>query len=492
MASKKTKTPRYPKSHIVAASGIAAALSIFLLVIPTTEVEARKTTMTLELENVQPTDARPSVSDELDALIQDTVTLTSPIELAKPAVQVLNSTITEASPEIIRAAYHQPMTTAVAEEVEEQAAPRSTDWFSVTVAAGNTLSVLFSQAGLSSNAMHSVLASSKEAQRFTRLKVGQVIEFKTDQQGELQAMRSRISDLDTIVAERSGDKFVFKKDSIKPDVTTSFAQGTIDGSLFLTAQRAGLSHNLTMQMANIFGYDIDFAREIRKGDTFEVLFEELRVGDKAVGTNNILAARFVNKGKTFTAVRYTDKQGHSSYYRADGTSMRKAFIRTPVEFARISSRFNPNRRHPVLNKIRAHRGVDYAASTGTPIMATGDGRIVHLGRKGGYGNTIVVKHGQKYQTLYAHLSRYANGMKVGSNVSQGQTIGYVGMTGLATGPHLHYEFLINGTHVDPLGIKLPVSDPVPQSERTAFMAVSNKLMASLDQQRSTQLASLDQ
>lgn len=494
MASKKTKTPRYPKSHIVAASGIAAALSIFLLVIPTTEVEARRTTMTLELENVQPSDARPSVSEELDALIQDTVTITSPIELAKPAARVLTSTTTEASPEIIRAAYHQPMTTpAVAELIEEQAAaPRSTDWFSVTVAAGNTLSVLFSQAGLSSSSMHSVLASSKEAQRFTRLKVGQVIEFKTDEHGELEAMRSRISDLETIVAERSGDKFVFKKDAIKPEVSTGFAQGTIDSSLFLTAQRAGLSHNLTMQMANIFGYDIDFAREIRKGDTFEVLFEELHVGDKRVGTNNILAARFVNKGKTFTAVRYTDKQGHSSYYRADGTSMRKAFIRTPVEFARISSRFNPNRRHPVLNKIRAHRGVDYAASTGTPIMATGDGRIVHLGRKGGYGNTIVVKHGQKYQTLYAHLSRYANGLKVGSNVSQGQTIGYVGMTGLATGPHLHYEFLINGTHVDPLGIKLPVSDPIPQGERTAFMAVSNKLMASLDQQRSTQLASLDQ
>jgi len=362
----------------------------------------------------------------------------------------------------------------------------------VTVAPGDTLSIVFQNAGLSANTLHAVVNSSKDAKAFTRLRVGQELELKLDDEGQLLGMRSKLNSLETIRVDRDGDSYAFSKDVIEPDVSTRFANGSIDSSLFVAAQNAGLSHNLTMQMANIFGYDVDFAREIRQGDSFEVLFEEKHIDDQRVGTGNILAARFTNRGKTYTAVRYTDRNGQSSYYRADGTSMRKAFIRTPVEFARISSRFNPGRRHPVLNKIRAHKGVDYAAATGTPIKATGDGRVVHVGRKGGYGNTVVIKHGQTYQTLYAHMSRYASGLRAGSNVSQGQVIGYVGATGLATGPHLHYEFQVNGTHVDPLSVKLPASDPIPQGERTAFMALSNQLMASLDQQGATQLAQLDE
>ncbi len=482
MGHHKSKSPRYPKSHIMAASGIAAALSIFLLVIPTTQVEAKKTLIQLELQDLRPESSEPvsAHSKDLDALISETVTLSSPLELTNS----VNAPATTASPTVIQDSL------GVLAPIAEPASTPASEWSSVTVASGETLSTLFEKAGLSANTLHSVINSSKDAKAFTRLKAGQVLEFKQDGQGELLGLRSKISSLETIRINRNNDAFQFSKDVIKPQLSNRFASGSIDSSLFLAAQKAGLSHNLTMQMANIFGYDVDFAREIRQGDSFEVLFEEKHVDDQRVGTGNILAARFVNRGRTFTAVRYTDRQGHTSYYRADGTSMRKAFIRTPVEFARISSRFNPGRRHPVLNKIRAHKGVDYAATTGTPIKATGDGRVVHVGRKGGYGNTIVVKHGQTYQTLYAHMSRYAQGIKVGSNVAQGQTIGYVGMTGLATGPHLHYEFLVNGQHVDPLGIKLPVSDPIPKSERTAFMQTSSKMMASLDQQGSTQLAKL--
>lgn len=486
MPPQKTKTPRYPKSHIMAASGIAAALSIFLLVIPTTDVEARRTFVPLEFETSPIIEAQPSVSEQLDALIGDTVTVASPLQLAPPAEVAVP---TEASPAVLQSLA--PAHLAGPDTVEA-AEPPPTDWISVTVAAGNTLSVLFSQLGLSAASLHAVVSSGKDAQRFTRLRVGQVVEFKKDEAGELSAIRSKINELETIRVDRKGDTFAFSTENIEPEVRTRFAKGEINSSLFLSAQQAGLSHNLTMQMANIFGYDVDFAREIRKGDSFEVLFEELHVGNKRVGTNNILAARFTNRGKVFTAVRFTDKNGNSSYYRADGTSMRKAFIRTPVELARISSRYNPNRRHPVLKTVRPHRGVDYAAATGTPIRATGDGRVVHAGRKGGYGNTVVLKHGQKYQTLYAHMSRFAKGLKVGDNVSQGQVIGYVGTTGLSTGPHLHYEFLVNGTHVDPLNAKLPVADPVPQSERTAFLKLSNTLMAKLDQQGTTQLASLDE
>ena len=479
MAHSKSKSPRYPKSHLMAASGIAAALSIFLLVIPTSEVEARKTLVQLELHEASaPNPKATALSEELDALISETVTIASPLELTR----ITESLSTLSAPQAANAGFSLMPVGAPSAEPE---------WTSMTVNSGDTLSVLFQRVGLSANTLHAVINSSSEARAFTRLRVGQQVDFKLDSDGQLLAMRSQLNTLETIRIDRDGADYAFNRDILEPDVNTRFASGSIDSSLFVAAQNAGLSHNLTMQMANVFGYDVDFAREIHQGDSFEVLFEEKQLDGQRVGTGNILAARFTNRGRTFTAVRYTDSQGNSSYYRADGTSMRKAFIRTPVEFARISSRFNPNRRHPVLNRIRAHNGVDYAAATGTPIKATGDGRVVHVGRKGGYGNTIVIKHGQSYQTLYAHMSRYASGIRNGSNVQQGQVIGYVGMTGLATGPHLHYEFQVNGRHVDPLSVKLPASDPIPSSERNKFLAHSNQLMASLDQSGATQLAQLD-
>lgn len=482
MTQSKSESPRYPKSHLMAASGIAAALSIFLLVIPTTQVEAKRTLIQLELNETSiQTDNETTLSEELDALISETVTVSSPLELTNTP----SSPATASSPEVVNAVVNPaPL------KVESEPAPP--EWTTLTVSPGDTLSILFQKLGLSAATLHTVISSSKEAKAFTRLRVGQQLEFRLADDGQLLGMRSQINTLETISIERDGDSFAFSKDVLEPEVRTRYASGTISSSLFMAAQNAGLSHNLTMEMANVFGYDVDFAREIRQGDQFEVLYEEKHLNDQRVGTGNILAARFTNRGKTYTAVRYTDTKGLTSYYRADGTSMRKAFIRTPVEFARISSRFNPGRMHPVLNKIRAHKGVDYAAATGTAIKATGDGRVVHIGRKGGYGNTVVIKHGQTYQTLYAHMSRYASGLRVGSNVSQGQVIGYVGMTGLATGPHLHYEFQVNGRHVDPLSVKLPASDPIPKSERTAFLALSNQLMASLDQQGATQLALLDE
>lgn len=484
MPSHKTQPPLYPKSHIVAASGIAAALSIFLLVIPTSDVEARKTYVQLDLDTITNHLESPGSSRDLDALISETVTFSLADELNKQPVPL-------AAKQTFRGSDRQTLPVDLPMAMVAEAQPAS-EWMSVPVESGDTLSVVFERVGLSASTLHAVINSSSDAKRFTRLKAGQVLDFKLGANGELDALKSKLNDLETLRLDREGDNYVVNNELITPDVRTQYAQGEITSSLFLAAQKAGMSHSLTMEMANIFGYDVDFARDIRQGDRFEVVYEELHVGDKRVGANNILAARFSNRGKTFTAVRFTDKSGYSSYYRADGTSLRKAFIRTPVEFARISSKFNPNRRHPILNKIRAHNGVDYAASTGTPIKATGDGRIVHFGRKGGYGNTIIVQHGQKYKTLYAHMNRFAKNLRQGSNVSQGQIIGYVGMTGLATGPHLHYEFLVNGRHVNPLGVDLPVADPVPQNERTAFMAISNKMMASLDQNRDTQLALLEQ
>jgi len=461
MTYSKSKAPYYPKSHLLAASGVAALLSLALLVFPSREVEAKKTFLDLRLDT----------SAELASMNAE------PLENARPNtpfVQIPNTEqhdfdLSEAPP--------------LGEAVEVN--PLSKE---VVVANGDTLSTVFAKVGLPQSTVHDVLASSREAKQLVRLKIGQRLEFKMDEQGGLVRLRSPINKLETLQLEKLESGYTFKKEHLKPEVTTAYAQGRIDSSLFLAAKRAGLSHNLTMDLANVFGYDIDFAMDIRKGDSFEVIYEEKSIAGERVGTGNILAARFTNRGKSYTAVRYTNKQGNSSYYTADGNSMRKAFIRTPVDFARISSRFSNGRKHPILNKIRAHKGVDYAAPRGTPIKSAGDGKVLLAGRKGGYGNTVVIQHGNRYRTLYAHMRGFAKGVRSGSMVKQGQIIGYIGTTGLSTGPHLHYEFQVDGVHVDPLGLKLPMADPIAKNEKQRFLQLSQPLMARMDEERTTMLA----
>jgi murein DD-endopeptidase MepM/ murein hydrolase activator NlpD len=234
------------------------------------------------------------------------------------------------------------------------------------------------------------------------------------------------------------------------------AQGTITTTLDDAARAANLPDPLVNQLAEIFAWDIDFAINLHPGDRFTVVYE--RGGFN--GADDIVAAEFINRGKTYRAVRYIDKEGYANYYTPEGNALQKAFLSTPVDFARISSGFNPNRRHPVLNRIRAHKGVDYAARTGTPVKATGSGEVTFLGRKGGYGQVIIIQHGDRYETVYAHLSDYKGGLREGSRVRQGEIIGFVGQTGLATGPHLHYEFRIDGIHQNPLTAQISNSIPI--------------------------------
>lgn len=471
-----SKIPRYPKSHIVAASGVAALLSLALLVFPSREVEAKKTYINLEMEN----DADGALRDK-DDLRPDTVIGDegdSPFaRIETPAEDTQNAT--QEKP------VEKPKDTLAS---GEPAKPADPSLKSVRVGNGDTLSTLFSKVGLSSNQLHDMLESNKDAKQFSKLKIGQELQFTFATNGDLQSLRSQLSDLETISLTKSAKGYDFKRDLIKPDVRDTYARGVINSSLFTSAKRAGLSHDLTMDLANIFGYDVDFALDIREGDEFELVYEQKVVKGKPVGSGQILAARFTNRGKTFTAVRYVDKQGIANYYRADGSSMRKAFIRTPVDFARISSRFSMGRFHPVLNKIRAHKGVDYAAPRGTPIKATADGRIAFAGRRGGYGNAVVLQHGKTYSTLYGHMQGFAKGIQSGGSVKQGQIIGYVGTTGLSTGPHLHYEFQVNGTHVDPLSVKLPMADPLAGPDKKLFLQRSQPMMARMDQEKATLLA----
>ena len=241
-----------------------------------------------------------------------------------------------------------------------------------------------------------------------------------------------------------------------------------------------MEDSLVMELATIFGWDIDFALDIRTNDHFKVLYEEQFLQGEKLGNGPILAAEFTNQGTTFRAVRYVDDDGKGNYFTPDGKSMRKAFLRTPVELARISSHFNLRRKHPILNKIRAHKGTDYAAPRGTPIKATGDGRVVWVGTKGGYGRTVIIQHGQSYKTLYAHMNKYGRGIGSGKRVRQGQIIGYVGTSGLATGPHLHYEFHHNGVVRNPVSVRLPKAESIPKAELAAFKQQTQPIVAQLD------------
>jgi len=311
----------------------------------------------------------------------------------------------------------------------------------------------------------------------------------TGEEGKLLKLVYQVDRLSTLEVSRSGEEYQISTSHRTPERRIKNATGTIDSSLFMSAQQAGLSDSLTMELAGIFGWDIDFVLDIREGDQFTVLYEELYLDGENIGNGEILAAEFVNQGQKYQAIRYTDKSGKTDFYSLDGKSMRKAFLRTPVEFSRISSGFSLGRKHPILNKIRAHKGVDYAAATGTPIKATSNGKIVHRGDKGGYGKTIIIQHGNKYSTLYAHLSGYRKGLKEGSRVKQGQVIGYLGSSGLATGPHLHYEFRVDGVHRDPLRVKLPGAEPLDKKYRDDFNAKAESLVAQLDLVRGVQVAS---
>lgn len=395
----------------------------------------------------------------------------------------------ETKPEVPEAKPVAPLkTAAVAPQSIVIDEPEERPWSQHTISKGESLAIVFRRAGLQSRELHALVNSSKEAKILNRVRPGKTLFYRKDDDGRLQDFRYVMTELKEFSATRTEKGFDSKIIEHKVERRITHANAMIKDSLYMAGNQAGLSDRLTMEMANIFGWDVDFALDIRKGDSFALVYEEIYKDGEKIGTGNILSASFTNQGKTFSAVRFVDPTGHSSYYTPEGRSMRKAFLRTPVKFARISSRFNLRRRHPILNTIRAHKGVDYAAPTGTPIRATGDGKITFRGRKGGYGKTVIIQHGQKYSTLYAHMSRYSK-LRAGKRVKQGQVIGYVGSTGQSTGPHLHYEFRVNGVHRNPLRVKFPQAEPIPKKYRKEFKQQTAPLLAKLESITRIQVAS---
>lgn len=362
-------------------------------------------------------------------------------------------------------------------------------WREFTVRPGDTLARLFKRAEIDPRQLHEMMQTGEAAKQLVQIYPKDVIRILTDAGGNLEALRYEIDHENYLMVERKQGQL--EATVLKHDLETrpAHASGVINSSLFMAAAEAGVSQNLIMELAGIFGWDIDFILDIRKGDRFSVIYDEIYRNGEKIADGDIQSAEFINNGKTYQAVRYTNPQtNQSEYYTPDGKSMRKTFLRSPVNFARISSGFTTNRYHPILHKFRSHKGVDYAAKKGSPVRAAGDGKVIFKGRKGGYGRVIIVQHGSRYSTLYAHLNSYSRKIRVGSKVSQGQTIGYVGSSGLATGPHLHYEFRVNGVHRNPLTVRLPHAKPIPERYMADFELMTAPKLAQLNLLTRTSLA----
>jgi murein DD-endopeptidase MepM/ murein hydrolase activator NlpD len=457
----------FPKTHITIAAAATVVVTTAMLMSPSAEVEAKRMSITFDLESA----AATAIVTSPPALPASLVPEAKAIQASSTATNVDSSLTTAAA-----------LTAGATEALLPIPGEPTVDWRSFGVRSGDTLSSLFKKAGFNDGIMLSVIHGAGEAKKLQRLYAGETLRFATDSEGFLAGVELQRSKLEILSITHGEDGFIGKKVVREPEVQTAFASGTIDGSLYLAARAASMDDRLTMEMAGIFGWDIDFVYDVRKGDRFEVVYEELYLDGEKLGSGRILSANFINRGEDNIAMLYTDAQGETDYYSPTGSSMRKAFLRVPLN-ARVSSSFDLQRRHPVLNVVRPHEGTDYAAPPGTPIKAVGNGRIKFAGWKGGYGRTVVLSHGDNITTLYAHMSKLGKGIKNGGRVKQGETIGYVGSSGMVTGPHLHYEFRVDGAPRNSRTVKLPDAKPIPKNELARFKKFTQQQLAQLDNLR---------
>ena len=362
-------------------------------------------------------------------------------------------------------------------------------WHQETVKSGDSMARIFKRQKFSPSTLHHLMKI-EQAKTLLRIKPGQVLEFQKTPSGDFAALRYPLNFSDSLVIRQEGEEFVAGTETKPVEHRQEFTSATIESSFYMAGKKAGMADGLIIELANVFGYDIDFALEIRKGDSFSVIYEDKYVDGKKVGYGEILSAEFVNQGDKYVAVRYTDSKGKVAYYTPEGKAMRKAFLRAPLNFSYVSSNFNPKRYHPILKRVKAHRGIDYRAPTGTPVRAAGDGRVLKSEYNRYNGNYVFLQHGNNIVTKYLHFSKRA--VKRGQRVKQGQIIGYVGSTGLSQAPHVHYEFVVNGVHRNPRRVKFPEAAPVPKEELPRFKEQTRDLLAKLDVERKTYYAKLDQ
>lgn len=355
---------------------------------------------------------------------------------------------------------------------------------------GDTLAELMARLGVEDAPALQFLRSTAATRTLYQLAPGKTVRAQVDGDGRLLALRYQNGGK-VLSVERRGDTFSATEAAADLERRVLMKSGEIRSSLFAATDAAGLSDAIATQVADIFSTDIDFHRDLRRGDHFSVVYEMFYDRGEPVRSGRVLAAEFINVGKLYRAVYFQYSESQGGYYTPDGRNIRKAFLRSPLEFSRISSGFS-NRFHPILQQWRQHKGIDYAAPIGTRVKATGDGVVEFLGRHaGGYGNLVVLRHQSKFTTWYGHLSGFAKGLRKGARVAQGEVIGYVGATGLATGPHLHYEFRINDVHQNPLRVVLPAAPPISADLKPLFDAAVQPLAQQLSLLRNTQLSRLD-
>lgn len=410
-----------PRTHALLI-GLAVATVFFATLLPSVEVQANRRPMPIAVD----IDTNPQLA---------LTTLTNPV-LSEP--------------------------TLASENIQPE-------WKELVVRKGDNLAKLFDRAGASAGDMNDVLQSSTDAAKALRhIFPGQKLSFQVDENGQLIALRYEESQLKSTHYYREDNSFVAEKISREPEVRQQFTSGIITSSFYKAGIDAGLSDGMILQLAEIFGGEIDFALDLRANDHFSVMHDAYYLDGKKIGNGPILAVSFTNEGETHTAFRYVYANGDQGYFSADGTSMRKTFMRAPLDIIRVTSSFSMNRLHPVLKTSRPHRGIDYGAPNGTPVYAAGDGRVVQSSFSPSNGNFVVIQHGGSYATKYLHLSKRT--VKAGDRVRQRQVIGAVGSTGLATGPHLHYEFLVNGVHTNPAKIagQLPKAERIATTEQRRF------------------------
>lgn len=370
-------------------------------------------------------------------------------------------------------------------EAEPELSPslqQSTDWQFVEVSYGDTLSELFVEMELDRADLAQLLRSGEEAKILNAMKEGYKLGFKLDDSGGLDEFRLIRSPVEELAFRRDGQEFNVEPIRHAPRVETDIKGGTVYSSLLAAAERERVPPTQSMRMVDIFGGKIDFMLDTQPGDQFTIFYEQQFYKDEYVGEGDMLVARFVNRGEEHLAVRYENVDGQTGYYSPDGNNMQTGLMRNPLDVFRISSHFNPKRLHPILNKVRPHEGTDYAAPTGTPVRATSDGNVTRASRYGSYGNIVILAHTGGLETRYAHLSRFAEGVKPGVRVHQGEVIGYVGSTGSATGPHLHYEVLKDGVPRNPdrANALMPPAPGIADDEMDRFRSHTENLLAQFD------------
>jgi len=455
-----------PKQHLLLIAAVSALLAVVLIALPN-EDTIDNSLISLE--------ANFEVIDQSKLMLHDLQKLTPTTSTVASTAFFSNNT---------NSAYD----ISVPDALVKKNSPPTFKEQSVEVKYGDSLSKVLSNKGISAQDIYKVSLADKKQRTLLQMRPGQILNFTTNElSDELTQLTLILNRLDSVTFKRDGNEFVRTNTSRTPDIVQTYKEAEINNSLFVDGLRSGIEQPLLIELANIFGWDIDFALDIRKGDSLSILYEEKFLDGEKIGYGNIIAAQFINNGRTYQAIRYKTGKG-ANYYTPDGLAMRKAFIRTPVDFTRISSKFNPNRLHPIFKTSRPHRGVDYAAASGTPVKAAGDGKISFAGKQNGYGNVVIIDHGRGYQTLYAHLRGFARGTKRGTRVQQGKIIAYVGQTGWATGPHLHYEFRINGTHKNPITVKLPNDDPMPKNDLKKYLPYAKQVVTTLTNSHSPSFA----